>query len=207
MKEVFFLLFFLFPLVKNRFNMQEIYSSKLRRLNTDKTDNLFYVDIQIYEPKYTFLYLYFSDDSYQLNKVSYCLDPEDPEFTLKFCSFKDVKAYDTKTSNKIKESFYKINTTGRYHKTKYVIVKYSGTYTNGSTLYALSSYRDIYDLFYKDFNNLNIAFIIIGSTIIVSIVLYVIFYFCRRKIEMDYTIYSPFQLYGSSSTPSYPLYS
>ena len=211
MKKIFLLLFFLFPYSKTRFNMQEIYaypfSYKAKRLRTDTINDHFFIGVSYPYNNSQYVYFYLSDISYGLRNISCCLTKENPDSGLYTCNFNDIKAYNTKNSGNEKQYFYKVDIDGSPKTKQYVIVKYSGSYTSGSKLFAMCTYNDIYDLFYKELNRLNIAFIIIGTAIIVSIVLYVIFYFCRRKIEIDYTIYSPFQLYGSSSTPSYPLYS
>ena len=155
--------------------------------------------INVSSPYTSQSFFYLLDKSYGLHTVSYCLTNENPD-SAKNCTFKDIKAYNTKNSGIEKEYFYKADI-NRFPKTKqYVIVKYSGSYISGSMLYAMSWYNDVYDFFYKDLNILNDIYIAIGSIIILSILLYVIFYYLRQKTVVD-NIQKP----ANISTPSYPL--
>ncbi len=203
MKEIFLLLFFLFPYSKTLFNMQEIKPclTSAQRLRTNSTNDHFFIDVN-YPNKIQYIYFYLSDISYGLHTVSYCLTKENPDSGLHTCIFNELKAYNTKNSGNEKEYFYKADINGSSKTKQYIIVKYSGYYTRGSKLYAIGAIYDRYNDFYKELKTLNIIFIVIGSIIILSIILYVIFYCLREKTVID-NIQEPVNI----STPSYSLVS
>ena len=79
-----------------------------------------------------------------------------------------------------------------YSYIKYVIVKYSGSWGIGTrTLYAKSSYRDLYVYdkpVIKGFSTLTIVFIIIAALAFTGIIITIVCYYCRKK-NVDNTPY------------------
>ena len=142
--------------------IQKVDYNSMTTLNTTNTTEYFYMETKNFR-KSVFIYLYFKDESFKLNKdnLKYCFTSIPPNEELS-CIFDDLGG--PFATLKKKHYFYKIS----YNNDGYLIIRYDGKNSNGSLKVRAAS-DNLYDIIKDTLNTalsiLAIIGIIFGSCV------------------------------------------
>ena len=190
MKEIFYLLLFLLPYSLNYYHIKQIIIDDAgSSLYTYIGYNYFYVELKSKFHNYP-VYFYLFDTSYRLDKYDYCLTSENPllDSTIDDCRFNYLYLAHFRKVSDSNEYYFKTDKIADLNK-RYIIVRYSGFYSSGS-LYAKSSYNDLYklpDSTSRSFSTVNIVFTVIAVIALIGIIITIICYYCKKKGSTNVT--------------------
>ena len=191
MKEIFFLLLFLIPYSLNSYNVKKVFIDFHFPdiLYTSTGNNYFYMEPKSENYDYP-LYFYLSDESYGLIKYDYCRTSKYPysDSTIEKCIFNSLNLEHYRSFGVTSQYYFKINIYS-YPYDRYIIVRYSGSKSSGS-LYAKSSYNDLYklpDSTSRSFSTVNIVFTVIAALALIGIIITIICYYCQKKESVNAT--------------------
>ena len=148
-------------------------------------------------PSSDYLYFYFYDPYFNLvDPIYYCITSYNPENYPSPCSsFDSLSYYDKKPNNNYAYS-YRVDTSS--YRGQYVILKYTVKYSNYVGI------KSSYTAYSLPLSTVAIVFIVIGSVIFVGLIIFLIYYFCKKR-NADNISYTPTQPGVATSTPTYPL--
>ena len=171
--KVIFYLFIILITYSHSVNVQYVQiGDSLTSLESSTNDCYFYFQIGSYTYN-NYLYLYLLDKNYNLYSViSYCQTSTTPQQAISYCDFRSKSYDDYDNIDNSKGYYYKIPLS--YSSSKYLIIKYSGSYKYGtikvrgsfssfmkrifvgeSTATSLTKIDEIYNYFYTYIDNNN----------------------------------------------------
>ena len=191
MKEICFLLLFLLPYSLNSYYIKQIIIDNYatESLYTFTGYNYFYIELKSKSYDYP-VYFYLFDTSYRLDKHDYCITSKRiiSDSTIDECQFNYLYLEHFRNVGDSVENYFKIDINAHLNN-RYIIVRYSGSYMYGS-LYAKSSYSDLYklpDSTSRSFSTVNIVFIAIALLALIGIIITIICYYCKKKGSTNVT--------------------
>ena len=180
MKEIFLILFFLFPISINNYISQKIEIDSILpyRLITSTTNETYFF-MEITYNNSSNLYFSLSDNSYGLKQVSYCISTSSPRYesTIYNCTYEPINSYFSNSSTNIINYYYKINIDSNYKFSRCVIVNYTGDDSSGS-LEARSSFNPLAK---TSLSTVALVLIIVGSAVFFVAIIIIIIYCVYKK--------------------------